>query len=452
MKKIFLLFAALCCIMVANAQQFEDANGIKYNVTSTENNTVEVISKVDQQHQQYYEGDIVIPATVTNNEVTYSVTSIGSDAFSECSGLTSITLPSSLNSIGMTAFYGCVQLTSITIPASVRSITNGAFYGCILLSSISVEEGNPVYDSPDNCNAVIEKATNTLVVGCKNTVIPSSVTAIADAAFSGCLNLISITIPSSVTSIGIDAFYHCQNLTSITIPSSVTSIGEYAFYGCSGLTSITVLALTPPTLGENAFNNVTTTIPVYVLNAATYSSVTWGGFTNFIVPIEIIKQDAIAAINAAKEGVSLTAEETAAISGHITTIENVETMSDENLTIIENAKNAALAVISQAIIRNARNAAIEAIEAAIQGQTSAYITDLAQQYIGIINTATDVTAINNAKETALEVLNAAMGAYQAGKAEALGEMAEPCDDCPAVEVTKGTTTIRLYNPDKVEFK
>ena len=123
MKRLLLLFAAMCCMMVANAQQFTDANGIKYNVTSTENKTVEVIANK-------YSGSIVIPATVTNNEVTYSVTGIGESAFKDCKTLTSVTIPDGMVTIGTSAFYGCSQLKSITFPSSVTSIGTSAFTGC----------------------------------------------------------------------------------------------------------------------------------------------------------------------------------------------------------------------------------------------------------------------------------------------------------------------------------
>ena len=135
-----------------------------------------------------------------------SVTSIGFGAFSDCKGLTSITIPNSVTSIGSSAFSGCTGLTSITIPNSVTSIGSSAFSYCTGLTSIT---------------------------------IPNSVTTIGSSAFSGCTGLTSITIPNSVTSIGGSAFRGCSGLTSITIPNSVTSIDNYTFYNCTGLTSIT---------------------------------------------------------------------------------------------------------------------------------------------------------------------------------------------------------------------
>ena len=145
---------------------------------------------------------------------------LGYAAFSGCSGLTSLTIPSSVTSIGESAFSGCSGLTSLTIPSSVTSIGESAFYGCSGLTSLT---------------------------------IPSSVTSIGESAFSGCSGLTSLTIPSSVTSIGESVFLGCSGLTSFTIPSSVTSIGWGAFCGCSGLTSIYVYTEKLPNMGSDVF-------------------------------------------------------------------------------------------------------------------------------------------------------------------------------------------------------
>ena len=177
---------------------------------------------------------------LTSVTIPDSVTSIDVSAFSGCTGLTSVTIPDSVTSIGNYAFYGCTGLTSITIPDSVTSINYSAFTGCTGLTSITIDSNNKIYDSRNNCNAIIETESNTLIFGCKNTVIPDSVTSIGGDAFFGCTGLTSITIPDSVTRIGGYAFYGCTGLTSITIPDSVTSIVWGAFYGCKGLTSVTI--------------------------------------------------------------------------------------------------------------------------------------------------------------------------------------------------------------------
>ena len=171
---------------------------------------------------------------LTSIEIPAGVTSIGEYAFSGCSRLTSIKIPAGVTSIGEYAFSGCSGLTSIEIPAGVTSIGDSAFRSCSGLTSIVVEAGNTVYDSRGDCNAIIEKETNTLIQGCKKTKIPAGVTSIGDSAFRYCSGLTSIEIPAGVTSIGKYAFYWCSGLTRIEIPAGVTSIGNSAFRYCSG--------------------------------------------------------------------------------------------------------------------------------------------------------------------------------------------------------------------------
>ncbi len=191
-------------------------------------------------------------AGCVNTKIPKTVTKIGDSAFWGNDSLASITIPDNLKIIGLSAFNGCNNLKSITIGKGVINISfrgvplylfsGGDFDVCDSpsLISIKVKRGNKIFDSRNNCNALIETATNTLIKGCQNTVIPNSVTKISSNAFSYCKGLTSITIPNSVTSIETKAFSHCQNLTSITIPNSVTSIGGRLFYYCDSLTVIKV--------------------------------------------------------------------------------------------------------------------------------------------------------------------------------------------------------------------
>ena len=188
---------------MAQEAKFEVIDGFRYLLDS-DTKTATLVPKTDGK----YSGDIIIPEKVKGNDgVEYIVASLVASCFKDCSGLTSITIPSSVTSLGESCFEWCSGLTSITIPSSVTSLGGSCFKGCSDLTSIT---------------------------------IPSSVTSLGDFCFSGCSGLTSITIPSSVTSLGVYCFSGCSGLTSITIPSSVTSLGYDCFKDCSGLTSITI--------------------------------------------------------------------------------------------------------------------------------------------------------------------------------------------------------------------
>ncbi|MBR7012610.1 MAG: leucine-rich repeat protein [Muribaculaceae bacterium] len=206
--------------------------------------------------------------TLTSVNIPNSVTSIGTYAFSDCSGLTSVTIGNSVTTIGNYVFFGCSGLISLTIPKSVTSIGYGLFAHCSGLTSITVENGNSIYDSRDNCNAIIETASNTLIAGCKNTTILNSVTAIGFSAFHGCTGLTSVTIPNSVTAIGEWAFLSCKSLTSVTIPNSVIAIRDGVFYLCEGLKSVTI-PNSVTSIGNNAFESCISLTSMTIPNSVT---------------------------------------------------------------------------------------------------------------------------------------------------------------------------------------
>ncbi len=299
--KLLSLWVALLATTALWAYDFQSGD-LYYNITSrTEPFTVEVTYQ-NLWSKDNYRGltSVTIPATVTYNNTTYSVTSIGERAFSGCTGLTTIAIPESVTSIGDYAFVGCTGLTSITIPNSVTSIGFGAFSGCTGLTSVTIPESvtsigsyafgkvpNIMYNgtatgSPWGARSVngyvdgyfvYADATKATLLACSSaatgaTTIPNSVTSIGNSAFDGCTGLTAITIPNSVTSIGNSAFYGCTGLTAITIPNSVTSIGNYAFYFCSALIAVTI-SESVTSIGNNTFSFCTGLASITLPNSIT---------------------------------------------------------------------------------------------------------------------------------------------------------------------------------------
>ena len=237
MKKQLLLLTMILLPVIANADAVE-IDGIYYNLI-TKVKLAEVTSNPNK-----YAGRVVIPESFTYNGVNYSVTNIGGEAFRNCFGLTSITIPNSVTSIGNYAFSGCSGLNSITIPKSVTKIGVDTFADCHGLSSVHIS------DLEAWCNISFGNGfSNPLLIGhylflngeeINDLVIPNKVTSIGDRVFSGCSGLTSVTIPDNVTSIGAAAFSGCSGLTFITLSNNITSIGESFFRGCSNLISVTI--------------------------------------------------------------------------------------------------------------------------------------------------------------------------------------------------------------------
>jgi hypothetical protein len=220
LKLLLATVFAVCASLSANADTFRDeASGLYFE--TSDDGTCSVVKPTDGT--KYSGESYVIPSTVTYNDTEYSVTSIGNSAFSNCSSLTSISIPEGVTSIGESAFYYCTSLTSITIPESVTSIGSFAFRNCTSLTSVN---------------------------------IPESVTSIGGYAFSCCTALTSITLPESLTSIGLYTFEGCSVLTSIIIPKGITFIPSYAFSGCTSLTSVKMLG-SVSSMGIGVFNDCT---------------------------------------------------------------------------------------------------------------------------------------------------------------------------------------------------
>lgn len=229
-------FAILLVMMVMITSKalagasFEVIDGFKY-ILDSDTKTATLLPNTEK-----YAGDVVIPESVKAKDGNdYKVTAFGERCFRDCSGLTSITIPSSVTSLGVLCFGDCRGLTSITIPSSVTSLGESCFIGCFGLTSVTI---------PSSVTS-LGKSCFSVCSGLTSVTIPSSITTLGESCFADCYRLTSINIPSSVTAIGDNCFAYCQSLISVTIPSSVTSLGEKCFDSCTNLESIYFKGKTP---------------------------------------------------------------------------------------------------------------------------------------------------------------------------------------------------------------
>ena len=233
-----------------------EIDGIYYNLV-TKAKQAEVTINPNK-----YSGTVKIPETISYNDVTYSISSIGHYAFCGCRALTSVTIPNSVTNIGNDAFCGCSGLIFVNIPNSVTSIGAYAFCRCRGLTSVTI---------PNSVISIGEFAF-TACLGLTSVTIPNSVTSIGAYAFRDCSSLTSVTIPDSVISIGEFAFTACLGLTFVNIPNSVTSIGDGAFYNCSSLTSVAI-PNSVTSIGEHAFDGCTSLKKVIVPDIAAWCGI-----------------------------------------------------------------------------------------------------------------------------------------------------------------------------------
>ena len=209
------------------------SNGIKYKLYP---------SKKAEVLKNDYSGDIIIPETVTYNNITYKVTSLGEDCFEDCSSLTSINLPSSITSLGSYCFSGCSSLTSIELPSGITSFGRRCFFNCGNLKSVYLADG--ITSLGESCFEWCSSLTSIN--------LPSGITSLGESCFDGCSSLTSINLPSSITSLGNFCFQNCSSLTSIELPSNITSLGASCFRYCESLTSIN-LPSSIISLGKSCF-------------------------------------------------------------------------------------------------------------------------------------------------------------------------------------------------------
>ncbi len=218
-----------------------EADGIFYNITDNDKRTVEVTFKgnnPDEFEYEYKGGEVKVPQSVTYYGRKFAVTAIAGQAFKN-PYISKVNIPEGIKVIKDSAMFGCLLNGVIRIPKSVEYFGLSNIFPSLYIDSIVVHKDNPYYDSRDNCNAIIETATNTLIAGCKNSVIPYGIEHIAKNAFIGAEELKHITIPATVKSIGAEAFVK-NRISEIEIPEGITTLEQYTFQYCENMQKVTL--------------------------------------------------------------------------------------------------------------------------------------------------------------------------------------------------------------------
>ena len=233
------ILLSFCFISETMADSTFVESDVVYHVIN--NNTVNVSSQnsINRQNISLRDSILRIPASVKHSGITYKVKGIEAGAFAKICSIKEVDISDGVEEISKAAFIACANLEAVRIPSSIKEIGEDAFAYCISLRSIRVDKRNSIFDSRDECNAIIRKEDNTLVCGCMTTRIPSSVRSINSRAFVGCL-IEKTSIPEGVEDINEAAFYYCNNLKEIYISSTVEFIHYNAFSYCSNIETITV--------------------------------------------------------------------------------------------------------------------------------------------------------------------------------------------------------------------
>ena len=248
---LFVCFLVRCMVSCSGCTEYvadgapSDNPEASFKVTSPEGiplyftiTSVSGCSVVGSSTYKNISGQVTLPSRVDYKGVQYRVNNIDKYAFSGCLQLQEVILPEGLVEIERSAFSGCTHLQRVVIPSSLEVLGGSAFDGCTALTSLSVAKENKNFDSRGDCNAIIDRRSNVLLVGCQTSRIPEGVSGIGEGAFGGCTGLKKVEVPAGVRSIGVSAFGGCSSLEEVVLPKSLHSVGQFAFANCTMLREV----------------------------------------------------------------------------------------------------------------------------------------------------------------------------------------------------------------------